>query len=665
MKKHLAVGFFLASCLLLPVSSYAQFTTVTATVTDPNNIPYAGAVMNAVLVPSVGGGYTLNGQPYSGRIGPVTLDSTGKFTVNFGDVTLITPGSPQWQITVSSAAATIALPLGTGPQQFTFTSSGTTISGSSPVSLTTSLNALAPKLTNFASGGSGTISCSTSAAVLFETAANTAGCATGFTFSTPTLTIPTNGVYQINGAQAIAFPVPANSNIAIGPSALTAVTTGVNNLAIGASDLSLTTTGNSNTAVGVGALQSAGAANQKNTAVGHNTLNIVTSDGNVGVGENVLPLLTAGTGDTALGAGAGGNTTGSNDTFLGTNAGLNDTTGGSNILIGQGNNLITTGSGNVSIMTGIPTNISATTSNQLDIMDVIVGTGMNVPATSTVTFEGNVTVTGTCTGCSGTPTFPVTVAGTVTSGGIPYFNSTTQESSSAVLTNHAIVTGGGAGGAPTIGNGDFTIDSTAHTLLAGAAGLVDYSAETGSNAFKIPVKASCVANNNGALCHDSSTSNFIEAGNSVLELTSIPGTNCLFKNTSVSAARGTCSAMVDAGTNVVSSEPVSATAYLTATNCSSSASPAVCGSAAAGTVVIAATASTVTVNTTAVTANSEIFLTSDDTLGTKLSVTCNSTLATIVGGLAITARTAGTSFQITSGVTPTVNPLCISYHIIN
>jgi len=105
--------------------------------------------------------------------------------------------------------------------------------------------------------------------------------------------------------------------------------------------------------------------------------------------------------------------------------------------------------------------------------------------------------------------------------------------------------------------------------------------------------------------------------------------------------------------------------YLTGTNCSSSAAPAVCGSAAAGSVVIAAAGTTVTINTTAVTANSQIFLLADDTLGTKLSVTCNSTLATLVGGLAVTARTAATSFQITSGVTPTVNPLCISYFIVN
>lgn len=103
----------------------------------------------------------------------------------------------------------------------------------------------------------------------------------------------------------------------------------------------------------------------------------------------------------------------------------------------------------------------------------------------------------------------------------------------------------------------------------------------------------------------------------------------------------------------------------TTTICASAASPAVCAAAPAGSVVIAATTSTVTVNTTAVTANSQILLTSDDSLSTRLSVTCNTTLATIVGGLAVTARTPGVSFQITSGVTPAVNPLCISYKMIN
>jgi hypothetical protein len=155
MRKILSVALVLAGAFLFAPAARAQFTTVTATVQDPNGIPYSGAVLNAVLMGGTGS-YTLNGQPYSGKVGPVTLDSTGKFTAQFGDVTLISPGSPQWQITVSIAPG-IPLPFGTGSQQFTYTSSGTTISGSSPVSLTSALNALAPKLTNFSGTGTGSV----------------------------------------------------------------------------------------------------------------------------------------------------------------------------------------------------------------------------------------------------------------------------------------------------------------------------------------------------------------------------------------------------------------------------------------------------------------------------------------------------------------------------
>jgi len=49
------------------------------------------------------------------------------------------------------------------------------------------------------------------------------------------------------------------------------------------------------------------------------------------------------------------------------------------------------------------------------------------------------------TGGSGGSAFPVTVSGTVNSGGIPCFNSTTNEESSAALTQYAPVIGGGAG----------------------------------------------------------------------------------------------------------------------------------------------------------------------------------------------------------------------------
>jgi len=106
---------------------------------------------------------------------------------------------------------------------------------------------------------------------------------------------------------------------------------------------------------------------------------------------------------------------------------------------------------------------------------------------------------------------------------------------------------------------------------------------------------------------------------------------------------------------------------LTASNCSSSASPAVCAAAPAGSIAFptGVTSVALTVNTTAVTANSQIFFFSDDTLGTKLGVTCNSTLATLVGGVAVTARTAATSFTLTYNGTIATNPLCGSYLIIN
>jgi hypothetical protein len=100
----------------------------------------------------------------------------------------------------------------------------------------------------------------------------------------------------------------------------------------------------------------------------------------------------------------------------------------------------------------------------------------------------------------------------------------------------------------------------------------------------------------------------------------------------------------------------------TTTNCTSSAAPAVCAAAPAGSVVVAAAATTVTVNTTAVTASSQILLTEDSSLGTKLSVTCNTTTGRTY---TVTTRTAATSFVITSSAAPTTDPACLSYTVLN
>ena len=64
---------------------------------------------------------------------------------------------------------------------------------------------------------------------------------------------------------------------------------------------------------------------------------------------------------------------------------------------------------------------------------------------------------------------------------------------------------------------------------------------------------------------------------------------------------------------------------------------------------------------TAVTASSQIFVTYDSSLGSKLGVTCNVTEPSLYG---ITNRVAGTSFTLT-GTASVTNPACFSYFIIN
>ena len=102
----------------------------------------------------------------------------------------------------------------------------------------------------------------------------------------------------------------------------------------------------------------------------------------------------------------------------------------------------------------------------------------------------------------------------------------------------------------------------------------------------------------------------------------------------------------------------------TKTNCADSAGDAACGDAPAGAFVIDAADTNTVVSTTAVTANSQIFLQVDSSLGTRLGVTCN-TQDPGTFDIRVTARTAATSFTVTADVGPTTNPLCVNYFIVN
>jgi hypothetical protein len=116
------------------------------------------------------------------------------------------------------------------------------------------------------------------------------------------------------------------------------------------------------------------------------------------------------------------------------------------------------------------------------------------------------------------------------------------------------------------------------------------------------------------------------------------------------------------GVTVTSPGLVKVGSFGTISNCSSSATPAVCGSAPAGSVAMPTGGSTLVVNTSAVTANSQIFITEDSSLGTKLGITCNTNTGRVY---TVNARTAGTSFTIKSSANPAGNKACLSYFIVN
>jgi hypothetical protein len=137
-------------CGLLSSAAFAQFTTVTGTVTDPNGLPYAGGTISPTLVSS--GSPTLSGFAYSPPTQPTGLDRSGKFTLRLGDNNVLSPGGSTWSFHVCSAVGTVAPDFGKGPVCFDVT--GVTISGASQ-DIGVTLTAAALALTaNFGSSGS-------------------------------------------------------------------------------------------------------------------------------------------------------------------------------------------------------------------------------------------------------------------------------------------------------------------------------------------------------------------------------------------------------------------------------------------------------------------------------------------------------------------------------
>ena len=241
--------------------------------------------------------------------------------------------------------------------------------------------------------------------------------------------------------------------------------------------------------------------------------------------------------------------------------------------------------------------------------------------------------------------------------------STLNVSTGGTLTALAF-TSPGTGGATALAN---AINATGGTLVLTGA-LVSGGALYASSTSAVQSSALLAANGcvfgGGAGTAPSTNSNCSFSGGT-LTLGSNGGSSGVTQYNGSSSGTPTFGCAAAACTTLTSSVSVTATKYVTSGNCSSSASPAVCSSFAAGTVALpTGTNPTLQVNTTAVTANSIILLTVDESLGTKLSVTCNTTLSTLLNPV-VTARTGGTSFTFTIGAVIATNPACVSYEVIN
>jgi len=135
------------------------------------------------------------------------------------------------------------------------------------------------------------------------------------------------------------------------------------------------------------------------------------------------------------------------------------TVNGKGLITAAANATITPAVGSI---TGLGTGVGTALANNLNAASGLVGfsgalgaptaTGLTLSSitgsTQCLQVNSSGVVAGSGSACAGALAFPVTVSGTTTSGGIPFFSNTTTLTSSGLLAANALMIGGGAGVAP-------------------------------------------------------------------------------------------------------------------------------------------------------------------------------------------------------------------------
>lgn len=184
-KNLLAFLLLCALAALMPTSAIGQtLTQVSATITDPNGLPYSNAT---VVIQLVGGASTPQTTPCAQSPCFVTnppafqTDASGVFRAALWANASITPGGTTWQFNVLEPG--VAPPWGFGPKSF---SVSLTIAGATD-DISSSLSTAAPALTP-AFGGTGT-PCLTNTAIQYDNG-GAFGCNANFTYA------PASGLFE-------------------------------------------------------------------------------------------------------------------------------------------------------------------------------------------------------------------------------------------------------------------------------------------------------------------------------------------------------------------------------------------------------------------------------------------------------------------------------------
>jgi len=645
------LGFLIVLCFLSAPAFAQNLTTVTATITDPNGLPYSFATIQAQLIPT-GITPTINGQGVAGFT-RASADVNGTFSMNLASNAVLSPAGTQWQFTVNTSG--ITPPAGTGPQGFSFISTGTLISGAS-VNISAQLSGAAPALSRIVSafGPQGISPLAPPYNMTWDAATVIDGSIANGSFNLTSATAH----WQTNAkvGQRIWGAEPVGGNI--GRLAFMGTISSITSDTV----VVLSQSSNCNTSNPCTGLKVEWGTGGQNTqfqawaSAIANTTNPKATCGILPTGGFVWEAAVNKPG-VQVGVCLQGSTQrstlfptpdfafvpGGQISFA--NSSIDPYFALSDIEIDGG--AVTTTDGRTPVFQGIGGGAEAFFVSQANARNLYVHdwgagvAGWNCMVLDNYQWSYNLH----CTDAGESQTqgsvvgFPVHIIGGLFSNrasGNAALNITTPTATSHVSF--------GSNGAAATWRGVKVVSATNWTSV---------------NDHFVPAAFEDVwCQASGSRCTLIGDTLIGQTGRSVI----LSGTgNTVTVSESIVTAAGGQKAFDTSGGGLIFDLYGNKVTGISDAQCTSAGGT--CGSAQEGSVTIAAAATTVTVTTTAVTANSKFSITENATLGTALSVTCNT--ATNIGLPFVSAITPGTSYVITVPTAPVTNPACLQWKILN